>query len=174
MKPLVRFETDHTIKQEKLVAKFYGDYTNLTPIKIKRYYSLDGALVGKDNKPLEYIEIKCLSKSYSGSDEYFISSNKVWKALDITRLQKIPCMLVVRWTDAIGCINFERLHDVSDHRIYVMSDKKKRERKEQYKGAKGLLETPDEPCHYCSANQFSILTDKNFTVEKLEGMYGAN
>ena len=61
----------------------------------------------KDGRIIGFAEIKCRAVTRNQYDTYMISVGKVMSAHSLTKATSLPCLLAVRWSDAIGWIDLE-------------------------------------------------------------------
>ena len=74
--------------------------------KLPQYHSLDHALI-RGKTVFAIAEIKTRSSSWRKYDKVMCGLEKVLTARQIGRASGLKTFLIVRWTDAVGYINFE-------------------------------------------------------------------
>lgn len=74
--------------------------------KLPQYHSLDHALI-RGKTVFAIAEVKVRSSSWRKYDRVMVGLDKVLTARQIGRASGLKTFLIVRWTDAVGFINFE-------------------------------------------------------------------
>lgn len=103
------YESAGDLKNERQVATLLCSLWGMDAHKLPRTYSLDYAMTSRSNtkKVVAFVEIKCRQVPSWQYDTLLISMAKVLRGKAIARETNIPTMLIVRWNDMVGGIDFK-------------------------------------------------------------------
>jgi hypothetical protein len=95
------WETKEMLDAEFEVIKKYAKHKGVYASKLPMKYRLDyGVYVG--DRLMELVEIKCRKKSIERYPTLCLSLDKVMLGMELSKVAKVPFVLLIQWTDAIG------------------------------------------------------------------------
>ena len=100
------YEREKDRVNEQLVAEKISAVWGLTANKMPRMYHLDFVLQDSVKRLRGFAEIKARNNKRDRYTTYMIGLSKVMAARKLTEVTKLGCILVVKWEDQIGWINF--------------------------------------------------------------------
>jgi hypothetical protein len=107
-----QYETEKDRQNEKAVAAVIESVWGLTAVKMPMSYHLDYALTNAGTGLRGFAEIKCRTNMQYDYPTYMISLSKVITANRLSAVTGLGCILVVKWLDDVGWINFNTEHEL--------------------------------------------------------------
>jgi len=100
------YETDEDIEYESHVAGLFASKHNMQWVRNPPKYPIDISFRRGPDIVL-FAEIKCRKVRKDVYETYMISVSKVMAAKALTDATGVPCILIVKWKDQAGWINFK-------------------------------------------------------------------
>lgn len=101
-------ETSTDLAREQATIKLVESFWDVRAVKMKKFYHADYALtVGGDNRVKGFAEIKCRKTASGEYSTYMLSEEKIRWATQTHQLFKVPCFLVVAWSDRTGYVRID-------------------------------------------------------------------
>ena len=106
MRPI--YETENDLRNERSLSDVVSKKWRCELQKLQPRDSFDYAAI-RDGRVVAFVEMKNRTNEFSKYDTYMISMTKLLHARNIREATEIPCILAVKWTDAIGWVKLNNV-----------------------------------------------------------------
>lgn len=98
------YESEYDLEEEIKIISIVSRKFKCSFSKLPLRYSLDYAIV-RDGNVVAFCEMKSRTNNMGKYDTYILSLGKVISARSMYQNTNLPCLLIVKWSDAIGYID---------------------------------------------------------------------